>query len=290
MNRWLFLLILASFSFSGLPGCGNKNTETFKFYPKGKIVAKVNNIPIGLEDLNQEIEIYNSMVGAGSPELKITTLEKKIDYLKNEMVRRTLLYQSALDRKLDKQQDYIDALERAKLDLLVMELVKQETENAAPTDQEIEEHYDTYKDQFRQPAEFDIREIVLPSEGEAKDVLGQILKGGDFASLAKSRSKSNSAASGGSLGPIVEDKLFKEMADIAFVLPIGKPSGIFKGPQGYYIIMVEARRQGKQMSLDETREDIKRALTFLKQQQRIEEIISKLSGQSKIEIYEKEVK
>ena len=49
---------------------------------KGTIVAKVNNIPITLEDLNLEIDTYNASVPADKPELKITTREKKINYLK----------------------------------------------------------------------------------------------------------------------------------------------------------------------------------------------------------------
>ncbi len=302
MNRLVLFLILTSFVFYGLSGCakkdssspnksaGKKGTADFHFFARGKVVAKVNNIPIGLDDLNQEIEIYNSMVPADSPELKISTLEKKIDYLKNEMVRRTLLYQVALDRKLDKEEDYIEALEKAKLDILVMELVKREAEDIDLTSREIEDYYNTYKDRFRAPEEISIREIVVPSESEAKDILGELSKGKDFSSLAKSRSKSKSAGSGGSLGFISGEGLFKNMADAASMLPIGKPSVVFQGPEGYYIIIVEARRKGEQIPFAQAQEDIRRGLTFLKQQQRIEEIIAKSASQSKIEVYEKEVK
>jgi len=302
MNRLVLFLILTSFVFYGLSGCANKDssspdksagkkgTTDFHFFARGKVVAKVNNIPIGLDDLNQEIEIYNSMVPADSPELKISTLEKKIDYLKNEMVRRTLLYQVALDRKLDKEEDYIEALEKAKLDILVMELVKREAEDIDLTSREIEDYYNTYKDRFRAPEEISIREIVVPSESEAKDILGELSKGKDFSSLAKSRSKSKSARSAGSLGFISGEGLFKNMADAASMLPIGKPSAVFQGPEGYYIIIVEARRKGEQIPFVQAQEDIRRGLTFLKQQQRIEEIIAKSASQSKIEVYEKEVK
>jgi len=44
------------------------------------------------------------------------------------------------------------------------------------------------------------------------------------------------------------------------------------------------------MTLEQAKEDIKRALIFLKQQQQLEDITVKLADQSKIEIYEKEVK
>ena len=242
MNRLVLLLALVSFMFCGLSGCGKNNASdsdqsagskeatAFQLSAKGQVVARVNNFSIGLDDLNQEIEVYNSMVPAGSPELKISTREKKIDYLSNEMIRRTLLYQAALDRKLYKEQDFINALEKSKLDLLVIELVKQEAQNVDVTSKEIEDYYNVYKDQLKGSEEINIREIVVPSENEAKDIFVELLKGEDFASLARSRSKSKSANVNGNLGFIPKEKLFKEMANIASALPVGQISGVFKGP------------------------------------------------------------
>jgi len=300
MNR-LVLLLASGIIFFALAGCGKNNSESFsqsaqnkeaafQISAKGNIVARVNNIPIGLDDLNQEIEVYNSMVPAGSSGAKISTREEKIDYLKNEMVRRTLLYQAALSRNLQQSQDFKDALQKAKLDLLVIALVKDEAKNIKLPDEEIKKYYETYKDQFKAAEEINIREIVLPSENEAKDLLVQVLKEEDFAVLAKKYSKGKSANANGNLGFLSSDTLFEEMRNNASKLLVGQSSGIFKGPEGYYIIKVEARRGNEQMTLEQAKEDIKRALVFLKQQQQLEEIIVKSADQSKIEIYEKEVK
>src|SRR3989338_7261016 len=65
---------------------------------KGTVIARVNNQPITLEDLNSEIETFNSYVPQDRPEEKIDTRDKKIAYLKNEMIRRVLFAQAALDR------------------------------------------------------------------------------------------------------------------------------------------------------------------------------------------------
>jgi len=299
MNRLVLLLASGIFIFYGLTGCQNnsanldqssQNKETvFQISAKGKIVARVNNIPIGLDDLNQEIQVYNSMVPAGSPEAKISTREEKIDYLKNEMVRRTLLYQSALNRKLQQGRDFKDALQKAALDLLVVALIKDEAKNIKLTPEEIQNYYDIYKGQFKAAEEINIREIVLPSEDEAKDILVRVLKEEDFAALAKKYSKGKSANSNGNLGFLSSDALFEEMNNNASKLQVGQASGIFRGPEGYYIIKVEARRGGEQMTLEQAKDEIQRALIFIKQQQRLEEIIIKLADQSKIEIYEKEV-
>lgn len=298
----IIAVILGGFLFCSILGCdalnflkpkpvATKEDKTIAMLTvKGPIVAKVNNMAIGLEDLNLEINAYNSMVPQEKPELKITTAEKKKDYLKNEMVRRMLLYQAALDRGLDRNEDVLKALEKTKMDLLVVELIKQETDKVTVSSKEIEDYYNTYKDQLKEPEEVNIREIVVPAEADAKDILVQLLQGGDFTILAKDRSKSKSAKNGGDLGFIQRDKLSKEMNNVVGALEVGQISSVFKGPDGYYIIKLEVKKGGKQKTLSDLWEDIKRGLTFLKQQQQIDDLIGKLSTQAKIEIYEGEIK
>ncbi|MCX5706998.1 MAG: peptidyl-prolyl cis-trans isomerase [Candidatus Omnitrophica bacterium] len=259
---------------------------------KGAIVAKVNNIPLSLGDLSQEIEAYNAAVPADRPELKITTREQKVNYLKNEMIRRALLYQEGLDKGLDREAEVTAALEKTKMQLVVLELIKQETEKIDVSSKEIEDYYNTYKEQLKEPEERQIREIVVPSEQEAKEMLILLLQGSDFATLAKERSKSSSAKQGGNLDYIKKGKKFAQFDGAAFsdTLEVGKISSIFKGPDGYYIVELEAKRGGRQKPISDMWDDIKRGLTFLKQQQKIEALIGKLSRDAKIEVYEGEVK
>lgn len=259
---------------------------------KGTVIAKVNNIAITLEDLNEEIAAFNTAVEEAKPEAKISTPEQKINYLKNEMVRRMLLYQEALTRGVDKNEEVQKVLEKTKRDLLVVELVREEARKIDASPKEIEEYYNTYKDQLREPEERQVREIMVLTEPEGKDVLIQLLQGGDFATLAKERSKAASSKEGGDLGFVKKGKKFPQFDEVAFAdsLEAGKMSTVFKGPDGYYIVKLEAKRGGKQKQLSEMWDDIKKGLTFLKQQQRIESLITKLSQDSKIEVYEGQVK
>ena len=293
----LVFLFSAILGCNKLPGSGSAGKLELKLptqtaQPKGPLVAKVNNIPIGLEDFNQEVDIYNANVPVDKPELKLSTREQKINYLKNEIVRRTLLYQDALDKGLDRNEDVVRALEKTKMDLLVLQLIKEATQKVDVSSKEIEDYYNNYKEQLKEPEERQLREIVLSSEQDAKDVLILLLQGGDFAALAKERSSSSSARSSGDLGFIKKGKKSVQFDAVAFSdsLEVGKISSIFKGPDGYYIIKLEAKRGGKQKSLSEMWDDIKRGLTFLKQQQAVEELIGKLSREAKIEIYEGEIK
>ncbi|MDD5155457.1 MAG: peptidylprolyl isomerase [Candidatus Omnitrophica bacterium] len=259
---------------------------------KGPIVAKINNIPVTLEDLNQEIDAFNAAIPDNKPEAKINTREKKLDYLKNELVRRILLYQYASDKGLDKNPEVQRALEKTKQDLLVIELIREEAANVDVSSKEIEDYYNTYKEQLREPEERQIREIVVSAEPEAKDIMIQLLQGADFATLARERSKAASAKEGGDLGFIQRGTKSPQFDAVAFsdTLDVGKVSNIFKGPDGYYIIKLEAKSGGKQRSLSELWDDIKRGLIFVKQQKKIEDLIGRLSRDARIEIYEGEIK
>lgn len=260
---------------------------------KGTIVAKVNNIPVTLEDLNAEIEAYNALMTENDrPEAKITTREQKVDYLKNELVRRTILYQEALDRGIDRNPQVLETLEKSKRELLVIELLRQEAQKIEVSSREIEDYYNTYKEQLKEPEERQIREIVVANEQEATDIMIQLLQGADFATLARQRSKSASSANGGDMGFVKRGVRSAQFDNEAFSegLDVGKISKIFRGSDGWYILKLEAKRGGKQRSLSEMWDDIKKGLTFLKQQKSIEDLIGKLSRESKIEIYEGVIK
>lgn len=299
-NKFILLLLLAT---GTLVSCDK--IEFFKPKPavkkqepvaatlvKGTVIARVNNQPITLEELNEEIDAVNALVPADSPQDKITTPQQKIDYLKDKLVRRTLLYQEALNRGLDRKEDILQALEKTKQDLLVMELLRQEAEKIDVTSKEIEDFYNRYKEEMREPEERQVREIVVPTEPEAREILIQLLQGADFASLAKEHSKALSAKDGGDLGYVSRGKRFAGFDEVAFsdTLEPGNVSTIFKGPDGYYIVKLEAKRGGTLRTVAAMWDEIKRGITFLKQQQKIDDLIGKLSSQGKIEIYQGAVK
>lgn len=256
---------------------------------KGTVVAMVNNMPITLEELNEDVAAYNALVPADKPESKVTSREQKIDYLKNDMVRRTLLYEDGLGMGLDRGDEVTKELEKVKQQLVLMALGKKMTDNMDVSSKEIEDYYNTYKEQLREPEKRDVRAIVVNTEQEAKDILIQLLQGVDFATLAGERSIDASAKNGGDLGYIGKGEQFPQLDKTAFELEVGKVSSIFKGPKGYYVIKVEAKRGGEQKTLAQLWDDIKRMLIFLKQQQAIEDLVSKLSREAKIEIYEGKV-
>lgn len=313
MRYGITLYSLLFIVFSTLAGCENmpfsapkkspskKSQEAVSTFVKGTPVAKVNNTVISLEDFNREISVYNAsldFLGLPAEEKdkeKIDTREKKLNYLKNFVIRRLVLYQNALDRGLDRKEEVQKTLENNKIAILVSELQNEITKNIDVSATEIEDAYKRIKDQLREPEARKVREIVAKTEEEARQVLIELLQGADFASVARSRSSAASAKDGGDLGYIKRGQRgerFTVFDEVAFSLALedGKISNVFKGPDGFYLVKIEGIKEGKQLELFEVRDRLKEQLLIAKQQQKIDELYSQLSRDAKIETNEGEIK
>jgi len=269
---------------------------------KGTLIAKVNNVPITLEWLNKDIDIFNAslelredLTPEQKKEAKIDTREKKINYLKNALVRQTVFYEVALDKGLDRRDTIIDILNRYKIALLASEMQADIIKNLDVSSAEVEDAYKNNRDLFKEPESRKIREIVTKTEDDAKQALVALYQGADFAATAKERSIAPSAKDGGDLGFIKKSQRgenYRAFDDIAFspALQEGSLSGVFKGPDGSYIVKIEGIKGGKQVTLSEAWDTIKSLLLARKQQEELNKVYSELSRSTKIEIYEGEIK
>ena len=266
--------------------------------PAGVVVAKVGNFYITQDELNKEVEAFNNLVTSqGVAQDKIDTRDKKITYLRNELVRKYMLYQEALDRGMDKKEDMMKAIENAKISLLVSELVRQELEKIEVASKEIEDFYNQNKDALREPEQRKISEIVTKTEDEAKQAYIELLKGTDFATMAKQYSKGSTAAGGGDVGFLALEADAKKRIrpdkfyEVAFgsTLEAGGISSIFKAGDSYYIIKLESVKKSEAKPLSEVWDGIKSLLLYRKQNDAIAQLATRLSGETKVEIYEAKV-
>lgn len=261
-------------------------------------VARVGSFYITREDLDTEVKNFNEQVEAQKmPQNKIDTRQKKTEYLRNELVRRYMLYQEALDRGMENRPEIARALRDGKILLLVSELLREETQKAEVSSKEVENFYNQNKDLLKEPEQRRIFEIVTPTEADAKQVYIELLKGTDFSAMARQYSKAKSASAGGDLGLIALEidpekrTKFDQFYETAFSpsLEAGAISNIFKGPDGYYIIKLASIKKSEAKSLSELWDNIKSYLLYQKQQKSIEDLANKLSGEIKVDIYEEKV-
>jgi len=298
-KRGTFVIFIAVLIFLSM-GCDKLEKLKIPFLPwkknvlqpKGTVIAEVGDLYITLEQLEQEIKNYNEL--AERPDLKITTREQKLYYLKNELIRRYLLYLEAKARHLDEQPKNQELLRNVEINVLATQLLQDEIGNLTVAPAEVEDVYNQVKGQYQLEEERRIREIVLDDEAAAKDALIELLKGADFAALAKERSRATSAANGGDLGFIKKGQRgadFTRFDAIAFSpsLEVGQTSNIFKDKEGYYIIKLEGKRGGQTRPLSEVWDEIKGSALFIKQQQKLQEIADNLSKKTKVVVYDDKI-
>ena len=154
---------------------------------------------------------------------------------------------------------------------------------AATTEEKLRAAYEErVKDPAARREEAKLRHILVDSEEAARAVIAELEKGADFAALAKERSSGPSAAKGGDLGWVAEERLVPEFAKAAFAL---EPGSWTKEPVqtrfGWHVILMEDRREGVP-SFEEMRPDLERELAEAALRREIE----RLRAKARIEIRE----
>jgi len=135
------------------------------------------------------------------------------------------------------------------------------------TDEEIKTYYAAHKGQFTHGEMVKGRLMVFSTRDNAKAILEVLDEpGADFAGLARELSEDpGTKAEGGDMGWIERKSYAKELTDAAFKLKPGQHTGIVQYPDGYAIILVEAKKPAGQQSLDAVRDTIDSLLRNEKQ-------------------------
>jgi peptidyl-prolyl cis-trans isomerase C len=138
-----------------------------------------------------------------------------------------------------------------------MEALLQDAGKAAMTDDAMHKVYDeAIKQSSPNEQEVHARHILVPTEGEAKDIEAQLKSGADFATLAKEKSKDPGAAEGGDLGYFTKEQMVPEFAEAAFKLDKGQISDPVKTQFGWHIIQVLDKRTKPTPSYDQVKDQL----------------------------------
>ena len=242
------------------------------------MLARVGDWTLTMNEFNQRIEGIKKAI----PEFDSTKVDAKRMVL-DELIRQQLLVQEARQENLERAQDIRDAVKDFENTLLVQELVSNLTKDVKATEQEAQAYYDKNPNLFVKPVEKQLREIVVPTEVEAKDILVQVLQGADFAQTARDRSKSKNASNGGDLGFVTEAP-FEQMQKAVAGLSKAGISSVFQGPEGYYIVKVEDVKGGDKASFDDIKEDLIKGLTIQKQQQVVLEKLADVTNKVSVQV------
>ncbi|NIY48413.1 peptidylprolyl isomerase [Cedecea colo] len=107
------------------------------------------------------------------------------------------------------------------------------------TDADIQSYYDQHQDEFTQPQRNRYSVIQTKTEAEAKAVLEELNKGGDFAALAKEKSADIiSARNGGDMGWLEPGTTPDELKN-AGLKEKGQLSGVIKSSVGFLVVRLD---------------------------------------------------
>jgi peptidyl-prolyl cis-trans isomerase C len=241
--------------------------------PANAVVAKVNGKDIHLSDVQDAMTALPEQARGMPPQVLMPMV---ID----QLVDRAALADEARKQGLDKDPAVQAAIARATDQALQNALLRREI---APTitDAAIQARYDQqYKNKPGQ-AEVHARHILVATEQEAKDIIAQLQKGGDFAAIAKQKSTEPGAAqSGGDLGWFKKDDMVPEFSAAAFGLKAGQVDPQPVHTQfGWHVIQVLETRTAPPPSLDEAKDEIRQTMI----QEGIQKAVEQARADAKIE-------
>ena len=159
-------------------------------------------------------------------------------------------------------------------------LFEAEVKNHPITDADLQKQFEQFKGSMG-TNEYKVRHILVDKEDDAKQIIADLAKGGDFAKLAKEKSKDpGSKENGGDLDWGPSARYVKPFADAVQAQPKGKVSAApVKTDFGYHVIVVDDVRPLKVPEFAELKEQFRQRA----QQQQVQKMVMDLRQKAKIE-------
>ncbi|HUP30235.1 MAG TPA: peptidylprolyl isomerase [Usitatibacter sp.] len=200
--------------------------------------------------------------------------------VREELVNREVLAQAAAKRGLDKNPDVQAQMEMARQAVLVRALFESEVKANPITDADLQRQYEQFKGSMGS-TEYKVSHILVDKEDDAKAIIADLNKGGDFAKIAKEKSKDpGSKDNGGDLDWGPSARYVKPFADAVTSQPKGKVSAApVKTDFGYHVIRVDDSRPLKVPEFTEVKEQFRQRA----QQQQVQKMVMDLRSKAKVE-------
>jgi peptidyl-prolyl cis-trans isomerase C len=197
----------------------------------------------------------------------------------NKLISSELIAQEAQKSGFDKQPDYQAKEELMRRELLVNSYLQDYVKKTPISDATLKSEYDKFKAQMGDK-EFKASHILVKSEQEAKDIIAQLGKGGDFAKIAREKSLDpGSKDKGGDLGWFPPAAMVKPFSDAVSSLQKGKYTAAPVQTQfGWHVIKLEDTRDAQPPAFDKVKDELRNNL----QKQQLEKLVNDLRAKAKI--------
>jgi peptidyl-prolyl cis-trans isomerase C len=216
------------------------------------VVARIN----GTELHRSDVESAQRSL---PPQVQQMPLEQIYPQLLDQMVTQQLIIQDGRKQKLQDDPEFKARMLELEDHVISDIWLKHEVDKAA-TDQRLHAEYDKYVKEHS-AEQIHASHILVSSEAEAKSVIADLNKGGNFADIAKKRSTDPGKDNGGDLGWFSHDDMVPAFADAAFALKKGEYTKTPVQTQfGWHVIKLEDRRTAPPASFDEMKPELTNAI------------------------------
>ncbi len=258
MKKAIILMLAGMFVLVSLSGCGTKMEE--------KVVARVGDRPITVEDLEGEWKNASRLIIQGIPELQ--RKKELVDKMIGDQVVIMEAYKEGIDNAVEADTNFAKQKERLILRVLYQ---KEVVDKSEPTESELKREYQMMQ------KEAHAWHILVETEEEAGDIYKMLKEGADFAQLAKEKSidptvKDNS----GDLGFFSWGKMVPEFQEVAFRMKEGEISKPLKTAYGWHVIKLEEFKDVEQPPYEEMKNQILPRLNQVKREKRMKEYFTRL--------------
>ena len=241
--------------------------------PADPVIARVDGEPV------LRSELQGTMRGL-PPQAQGMPMEALYPMLLERVIDLRLIGNAARGAKLDDDPAVKKKIQEA-TDRVLQEVLLTRSIETKVTEAALREKYKTFASTIPGQEEVNARHILTKTEAEAKAVIAELKKGGDFSDLAKKRSIDPSAASGGGdLGYFTREQMVPEFSEAAFNLKKGEITETpVKSSFGWHVIRVEDKRTSGPPPFDEVKAELQEEMS----REVIQDILKDLRGKAKVE-------
>jgi parvulin-like peptidyl-prolyl isomerase len=149
--------------------------------------------------------------------------------------------------------------------------------------EEVTQHCRQHLAEFDTPEMVVLRQIVVPTSNEARDIRRRLLREPrSFEALARTQSRGPEASAGGLMGTFARGELPAELDAAAFALAQGVTSEIVATPFGHHVLRVDERRPARPATLDECRARVAPSLKRGKADRAVREFVRSVMARAKV--------
>lgn len=245
-----------------------------------KIIAKIDGREIKESDLNSLLR----NLGQNAAYFQGQEGRKK---LVDELVMHELMYSEALEKDLEKDEEFVAVMNNMKKSMLQQYALRKMFNEITVSEEDIKDYYEKHKDRFVTEEMVKASHILVDSKEKAYEVLEEITDGMSFEDAAEQYSSCPSKQAGGALGQFGKGQMVPEFEEAVFSMKVGEISEPVKTQFGYHIIKLTDHIPAKDASLEESHQEAKDGCFMEKQEKTYVDKKAELSKKYSIEIFEK---